>query len=417
MKNESKNCAGGRAAATLVLVVLLASCASMSRVPPPDAGQEPPPPEIVDELSRYRAAERALYERAAVVVAGFTEAELAGQVIMTAVEGRGRLHDGSRSRLRATKPGAVLLFKPNLDGDKAGITRLIADIHESAAAAAPTEAAETGRLRPFIAVDHEGGTVHRFGAGIERLPPPLSYHSVYQKQGEAAALRLIEEDAARSGREIAALGVTLNLAPVVEILDDSNKRFLDTRAYGYDLDFVVPAAAAFIEGMRQAGVFCVIKHFPGNSNLDPHERTPTLSLGAARLAAYVEPFRAVNSAARPAGLMVSHVIVREWDARRNASLSETVIQQKIRNDLDFDRIVFTDDLAMGAVAAQKTEDAAVHALAAGADMVIAWQDSLLDIHAAILAALRSGQLSRDRLTDAACRVVREKLRLLDGGAL
>ena len=114
--------------------------------------------------------------------------------------------------------------------------------------------------------------------------------------------------------------------------------------------------------------------------------------------------------AGPSGLMVSHVIVKEWDSENNASLSPKVIQKQIRERLGFSRIIFTDDLAMGAVASFKTEEAAVRAIASGADMIIAWPATLLDVHAALLAALKTGRLPRARLIDAAARIITEKLR-------
>jgi beta-N-acetylhexosaminidase len=225
-------------------------------------------------------------------------------------------------------------------------------------------------------------------------------------------VQTIRDDAYRSGKEIAALGFTLNLAPVVEILDDTNKEFLSSRAYGFERDFVTGAAAAFIEGMREAGVLCVIKHFPGNSNIDPHAKLPVLSLNKRELDDYTAPFAQVIEEAQPSGLMVSHVIVQEWDAQHNASLSPYVMQGQIRENLAFSRIIFTDDLAMGAVASLGIEEAAVCALAAGADMIITWPSTLLDVHAAILAALKNGRITRARLEEAAAHIIMEKLRLM-----
>jgi beta-N-acetylhexosaminidase len=393
---------------------LAASCKTVPSEMPPFEAPPPALPPPVDEavIPAQEAAEDALWERALAIAASLNDSELAGQVIMTAVDGKGRLSDASRNRLRAVKPGAVLLFKANLDGPKSDIIALNAEIAVYASVLLDAgDGGDTVPLPPLIAVDHEGGLVHRFSAGVERLPAPLSYHDVYLREGKAAALRAVGEDAFRSGKEIAALGFMLNLAPVVEILDDTNKQFLASRAYGFERDFVVEAASAFIEGMRQAGVLCVIKHFPGNSNLDPHEALPVLSLSVETLEDYSAPFAGVIRKAEPAGLMVSHVIVKEWDAEHSASLSPKVIQNQIRERLGFSRIIFTDDLAMGALASFKTEDAAVSAIAAGADMIIAWPSTLLDIHAALLAALATGKLPHTRLVEASARVITEKLRL------
>jgi beta-N-acetylhexosaminidase len=386
------------------LLVLVAACRTIT---PESPLPELPPSEIA---APGQTAEERLRERASAIAATLNDSELAGQVIMTAVDGKGRLYDASRNRLRVVKPGAVLLFKANLDGPKSDIADLNAEISAYASITSGTET-EPVLLPPLIAVDHEGGLVHRFGAGIERLPAPLSYWDLYQAGQKNAALQKIEQDAFRSGREIAELGFTMNLAPVVEILDDTNRQFLVSRSYGFDHDFVVPAAAAFIQGMRRAGILCVIKHFPGNSNLDPHQTLPVLSISAKELDDYRAPFAEVIQIAEPSGLMVSHVIVKEWDAEHNASLSPEVIQRQIRENLLFTRIIITDDLAMGAVASLKIEEASVSAIAAGADMVITWQPTLLDVHAALLSALQNGRIPRSRLVEAASHVIAEKLRL------
>jgi beta-N-acetylhexosaminidase len=394
------------AASLAVLVMAVVSCRT---VMPEVLSPEMPLPEEAAVLTQ--TAEEVLRGRAFVIASSLNDSELAGQVIMTAVDGKGRLYDASRNRLRTVKPGAVLLFKANVDSSKSDIAALNAEIGSYASLAVTVGTETDVLLPPLIAVDHEGGLVHRFGAGVERLPAPLAYWDMALSEGKYPALQKIERDAFRSGQEIAELGFTMNLAPVVEILDDTNKQFLVSRAYGYDHDFVVEAAAAFVRGMRRAGILCVIKHFPGNSNLDPHETLPVLAISGRQLEDYCAPFASVIQIAEPSGLMVSHVIVKEWDAEHNASLSPEVIQRQIRQNLMFSRIIITDDLAMGAVASLKIEEASVSAVAAGADMIITWPSTLMDVHAAILAALQNGRIPRARLIEAATNIITEKLRL------
>jgi beta-N-acetylhexosaminidase len=207
------------------------------------------------------------------------------------------------------------------------------------------------------------------------------------------------------------LGFTLNLAPVVEVLDDSNSKMLETRSYGDDADWVAQAGDAFIRGMGKGGLLCVIKHFPGNTNLDPHKTRPVFALGRKELENIEGHFAKIIKTSKPAGLMVSHVIIPAWDAENNASLSPAVIQGEVRGVLGFSGIVLTDDLAMGAVASLSTENASVNAIAAGADVVIVWPPALMDVHAALLAALKRGLIPRERFTEAATRIIHEKLKM------
>jgi beta-N-acetylhexosaminidase len=113
-----------------------------------------------------------------------------------------------------------------------------------------------------------------------------------------------------------------------------------------------------------------------------------------------------------AGVMVSHAVVEAWDPGVNASRSHPVVSAWLRQNLGFSRMVLGDDFSMGAVAVSgiSEEDAAIEALNAGVDMVMAWPRSLGRLHRAILGALEDGRLDRERLREAAARILYEKLR-------
>jgi beta-N-acetylhexosaminidase len=325
---------------------------------------------------------------------------------MTGIDAAGTLSEGERERLRRVPAGAVLLFRKNLGADVRTISGMIDELNALSPELSGTAALQ---IRPFIAVDHEGGNVHRFTVSeVERLPAPLSYWDFDDKE---AALLAIERDAEKSGKELAALGITMNLAPLAETLTSENTAFLVSRSYGPDAEFCANAAAALIRGMMAAGIVCVLKHFPGNAGADPHIETPVLRGSEQELQTAVQPFAAVIDALAPSAVMVSHVVGPAWDESQNASLSETVMRGKLRGELDFQGVILADDFSMGAVSGgYNTEEKSVAALKAGADMVMAWHRNLVSIHNAILAALSEGVLSRERLEDAAARIICEKLR-------
>jgi beta-N-acetylhexosaminidase len=110
--------------------------------------------------------------------------------------------------------------------------------------------------------------------------------------------------------------------------------------------------------------------------------------------------------------MVSHAVVNAWDPGVNASRSPQVVSVWLRQNLGFSGIVLGDDFSMGAISASglREEDAAIEALNAGVDMVMAWPRSLGRLHRAILGALEKGSLKRERLREAAARILYEKLR-------
>jgi beta-N-acetylhexosaminidase len=110
--------------------------------------------------------------------------------------------------------------------------------------------------------------------------------------------------------------------------------------------------------------------------------------------------------------MVSHTVVNAWDAGVHASRSHPVVSVWLRQNLGFSGMVLGDDFSMGAISAAglREEDAAIEALNAGVDMVMAWPRSLSRLHRAILEALGDGRLTRERLEEAAARILYEKLR-------
>ena len=353
-----------------------------------------------------------LRERAVHLARRLDDRALAAQVLLTGIDGKGSLDRAMTALLRRIPAGGVMLFRYNLSIKKTEIASFLKAISDTVDSG--------GGIAPFMAVDHEGGYVHRFGEGVTRLPAPLAYWEKIRAGEEGRAggktrretLAELEEDAFRSGEEIRGLGITLNLAPVAEVLTNGNRAFLDDRSYGPDSGFVEAACAAFIRGMERAGILCAVKHFPGNTGEDPHNEKSVLASDRAELNKMAGPMIRLLKGPRPPVVMVSHVLVSAWDGERSASLSPAVIGSWLRGELGFGGVVLADDFAMGAVSSARTPgEAAVEALNAGVDMLMAWPLNINAIHAAILEALREGRLPRTRLEDAAARIIYEKLRL------
>jgi beta-N-acetylhexosaminidase len=315
-----------------------------------------------------------------------------------------------RALLKRVPAGGILLFKYNLSVERTRVAPFLTAVME-ATSFRETLSDGVVTILPFIAADHEGGKVHRFGEGVKRLSAPASYWTMASARGWDTSLASLESAARFSGRELRSLGLTMNLAPVAEALTEENQAFLANRSYGPDPVFTEKAAAAFIQGMEAAGISCVVKHFPGNTGVDPHRKAVTLYADTEELDRMTAPIAAVIRSGVPA-VMVSHALVPAWDESHIASLSPRVIQTWLRGKLGFTGIVLADDFSMGAAAAfaPSLEDAVVDALNAGVDMVMTWPGNLTAIHAAILKALSGGRLNRKRLEEAAERILYEKMR-------
>jgi beta-N-acetylhexosaminidase len=155
-----------------------------------------------------------------------------------------------------------------------------------------------------------------------------------------------------------------------------------------------------------------VKHFPGNTAVDPHSGSSILKADKAALDEMVKPFAEIISGGGVPALMLSHVMVPALDGQKNASLSRRVIGDWLRGELGFDGIVLADDFSMGAIAATGLGPAAaaVEALNAGVDMIMVWPKDLAAVHASILNALKAERLPRERLLEAAARVIAGKMR-------
>jgi len=366
--------------------------------------------DAVITAARERAAQEAIMRHeASRIAAALDDRRLAAQVIISGIDGKGRLPHYMRLLLEECPAGGIMLFRYNLDADNEAIQALIA---ETAALITAENSVEnpTAAIPPFVAVDHEGGTVNRFRPGVADLPPAAFYREMAQN----SAITGINAGSFNAGMAISALGINLNLAPVAEYLHADNRDFLEDRSYGADPVFTAEAAAAFIAGMEQAGILCVVKHFPGSAGADPHRFPSILKGGREALAELTAPITALIRGGQARAIMVSHSAVPAWDSENIASLSSTVMGDWLRQELGFEGIIVCDDFSMASAGGQshlKPETAAVLSLAAGADMVLVWPPDLRRTHRAILTALNNGKLSRERLREAAGRIIFEKIRM------
>jgi beta-N-acetylhexosaminidase len=364
---------------------------------------------VNEDAAKREAAKAAEEHRIAAIVDTLSLEECAGQVIMTGIDSEGgTLSDAERTRLSAVRPGAVMLFKKNLVHLQREVQEMLADVRAACAVAG---------IAPFVAVDNEGGNVRRFAEYVKPLPSPASYRAIRDTKGRKVALEAVRRNAEESARSTRALGITLNMAPVAEVLHGGNEAFLGERSYGEQAGWVRSACDAFIAGQRAGGVACVLKHFPGDSAVDPHLALPRLAGDEAELEALAAPFYGVIADQSPAGVMVSHAIAEAWDNTRNASLSPVVVS-RLRRDGKFAGFIIADDFTMGAAGGEDAATAsAVKALQAGCDMVMAWPPSVRSLHAAIIAGVRSGALDEARLRSACQRIIAQKLRATPSSAL
>ncbi len=277
-----------------------------------------------------------------------------------------------------------------------------------------------GRLPPFIAIDQEGGRIQRLSRrqGFQGLPSARFVAT--QSLCEAGA------DYRTTAAELASLHINVNLGPVVDL--DINPRSpaigLLARSYGADPATVIAYAEQFIDAHDAAGVLTVAKHFPGHGSavLDPHKRVVDIS--HTWQPAELQPFRFLARQGSIAMIMVGHLIhPRFSDGDRPASLSRRAMTDELRDRLGFGGLIVTDDLGMDAISDRySAEDAAVMAVAAGADILVfanqpSADTSLVDrIVAAVGGAVASGRVPMAAIDRSYARVLAAKQRLAERAA-
>ena len=284
--------------------------------------------------------------------------------------------------------GGVVVFARNFT-DREQLRRLTDSIH-----------AERPEL--LVCIDEEGGDVTRLEAQTgSSYPGNLAL-------GAADDVALTEAVAGSIGAALAACGVDLDLAPVVDVNTNPLNPIIGVRSFGAGAGAVARHSAAWVRGLQGAGVAACAKHFPGHgdTSVDSHLELPVAGEDP-RLRA-LEPFKAAIGAGVEA-IMSAHIVAPTID-ELPATISPRVMTGLLRDELGFTGLAITDGLEMGGLSTGRgLGESAVLAIAAGCDGLcvgggLADESVVDELLGAITGAVESGGLTVERLTEAASRV-------------
>jgi beta-N-acetylhexosaminidase len=319
--------------------------------------------------------------------------ELIGQFLFVGFDGT-RPSKEVVEMIKKFKVGGVILFKRNIES-LPQLIKLTAELQKLSAPASL-----------FIGIDQEGGRVSRLPKEFTIFPPMelLGRHdqvSLTYSVGEVTA------------RELKAVGVNVNFAPVLDIHSNRKNPIIGDRAFGETPATVSKHGLALIMGHEDNGVMPCGKHFPGHGDTltDSHKTLPRVDHSLERLLDFeMRPFQHAV-ANRLEAIMTAHVLYSKLDPDHPASLSKNIISNILREGMQFDGLVISDDLEMQAILDHySVKEAAVKAIEAGSDMLLVCKDATLQIEAyeGLLNAFKKGILSEKRLTGSLSRIFQLK---------
>jgi beta-N-acetylhexosaminidase len=240
----------------------------------------------------------------------------------------------------------------------------------------------------LVALDQEGGAVVR----SLWVPPPPSAMAL----GAADDPVLAREVGAAVARAVKSMGFNWNFAPVLDLNNNPRNPVIAERSFGADPERAAALAMAWMDGSQSEGVACCVKHFPGHgdTHVDSHRDLPTVDKDLAELERFeFAPFRA--AAPHAPAVMTAHIVYPALDPHNPATMSRAILTDLLRGKMGYEGVIITDGMDMHAIAHRYgAGQAAVNALVAGADMVMAIgsRETQEETLAAIAAAIADGTL-------------------------
>jgi beta-N-acetylhexosaminidase len=300
------------------------------------------------------------------------------------------------------QPGGVIYFDTGRGADNVRNPQQIATLSNGLQTAAVSR---RQRIPLLISTDQEGGSlVFRLAAPATAMPGNMALGA-----GRSPA------DAFRSaqviGRELAAVGINQDYAPVADVNVNPANPVIGIRSVSENPELTAQLVAAQVDGYHDAGVAAVAKHFPGHGDtaVDSHFGLPEVTHTREQLEAIdLPPFRAAIARGVDT-IMTAHVVLRSVDpSGAPATMSQPILTGLLRNELRYDGLLVTDALDMrGATGTYPPDVAPVQALKAGADMLVLAPQ--MDVaYAAVLGAVDRGEISKRRLDESVYRVLRLK---------
>lgn len=320
-----------------------------------------------------------------------------GQRLIIGINGT-TLSDDMISLIRKYRIGNVILFRDNIQ-KSCQLRALCSEIQE--------RILETTGIPAFIAVDQEGGMVTRLSSDLVNVPGNMAAAA----SGDTETARRL---AVITARQLSGTGINFNLAPAVDVNNNSRNPVIGVRSYGDDPSRVSDYAVSAVRGYAESGILCCAKHFPGHGNtaVDSHIGLPVIDRSLRELSeTELVPFRAVIDAGVPA-VMSSHILFPQIEPDRvPATMSRRIMHDLLRGELGFEGLILSDAMEMAAIRTYYGADrGSVEAMKAGVDLVCVGNDDGLkqQVAEACLQAAESGEITMEEMEASCGRILKAK---------
>ena len=319
--------------------------------------------------------------------------EKIGQMIIAGFNGS-EYNDDMDRLINEYKVGGVILFARNIE-DSNQMIDLTRALQEN-----------NNNLPLFISIDEEGGRVSRLPDDVEKFPSAFTIGLINDQQ-------TAYENGKEIGYTLKRLGINLDYAPVLDIYSNENNTVIGDRAFSKEESIVSTMGIATMEGIENADIIPVVKHFPGHGDteVDSHYGLPIVykTLEELRNFEFIPFVKAIESGCDV--IMVSHIILNEVDSSNPASLSKIVISDLLRKDLEFDKVVITDDMSMGAITSiMSIEEACIKSIEAGCDILLLGNayEEIEQVINSIKLKLYNGEISEEQINKSVKRILELK---------
>ncbi|WP_220183989.1 beta-N-acetylhexosaminidase [Thermoactinomyces mirandus] len=335
--------------------------------------------------------------------------EKIGQMFIAGFKGEGSdeqalsVNEQARTLVTDYHVGGIIYFDRNVESPSQ-MAKLSNDLQKLALS--------TERKIPlFITVDQEGGKVARLKEGFTSFPGNMALGATRSKE-------LAFQTGKEMGKELRAVGINLNMAPVMDVNNNPQNPVIGVRSFSENPELTAELGSDMIRGFHESKILTIAKHFPGHGDtaVDSHVGLPEIPHSMERLNQMeLVPFKRAIAAGTDM-VMSTHITFPALESTPGlpATLSENVLTGLLRKQLDYDGIIITDDMEMGAIVENfGTSEAAVRAVQAGADIVLVCHslDRQTESIEAVKQAVEQGKIDEKRIDASVRRILSLKASL------